>query len=244
VLKGDVPVAEVRLNVRQNRATASMDYLGLWSQVAFEEGAEYVAFCKGASRDPAVLLRDDDGCERLVPASEVLEDVQAAVGAEEHDAGVTKVTKEAWTDRSRRGPVYARWLWDRLAPEALRAPSGFEPIARLIEDPETAQPAREAYVQAAYQALMESSAPVARQRARLVRALFSVLQLPAAQGMASNVEGVLLRNLLHLDHEPGTPPASEVFRDRPKDRAAAQSTLRSRPPSAARDRLLHWIEAN
>src|SRR5437868_3719473 len=110
VLKGAVPVGDVLVTVTQNRGVASMDYLGLWSHVPIEQGTEFVAFCKGTSHDATLLLRDDKDCEHLVPAHPALEDVQAAVFAEERDAGVADVGREAFAERAKRGSIYARWV--------------------------------------------------------------------------------------------------------------------------------------
>jgi hypothetical protein len=241
VLKGQVPVGTVVVTATQKRAIAQMDYLGLWSHVPLDQGTEFVAFCKGASDDAAVLLRDDEGTEQLVPAHPALEDVRAAVSMEDRDAGVADVAREAFAQRSKRGLVYARWVWDRLAPEALRAASGFEPIARLVEDPETAEAARDAYVQAAYVGLAQAPFPVPRQTARLARALFRVLRIPSAARMRSYLEGTVLSNLLHLDGDPGGPTADDVFRGHPEERADAVATVRAQEPSPERDRLLSWV---
>lgn len=242
VLKGEVPAGEVQLEVKQVTAEVPMDAPTLWSQVPLEEGVQLVAFCKGASRDPAVLLRDEAGCEQLLPVHPALEDVQAAVAAEAGEAGHAGIASEAWAQRAARGTVYARWLWDRLAPEALRAAPGLEPLARLIEDAETAQPAREALIQAVYQGLQEAPSPVPRQKQRLVRALLKAAQLPGAQAMRRNLEGVLLRNLLRLDRGPGAPPAAEVFHHHADERKAALASVRAEPASVDRDRLLQWLQ--
>lgn len=93
----------------------------------------------------------------------------------------------------------------------------------------------------AYERLQEAREPLEQQRALLARALLRVLAVPRASGFHPNAEGVLLRNLLHLDRGPGSPPADEAFRQHAQERKAAAAVLRARPPSAMRDRLLQWL---
>lgn len=238
-LKGEVKPRETVFTVEQRRADVVMDYLGLWSSVPLEKGQRLLAFSGGSSHDPAELLREGT-CEQLMVPDGALEDTRAAIALEARDPPFPEVIAAAGKTMANGGPIFARWLWDRATPEALRSASAFDSVATLIEDPRVREPAREALATAAYKTILASGP--APQRMRLVRALLRVLALPSATSLHPNAETVLLRNLLHLDRGEGTPAARAVFAGHEEERKAALATVRARPASPARDRLLGWLE--
>jgi hypothetical protein len=240
-LKGAVrqkPGEEFSLRVQQRRARVTMDYLGLWSRDGVQPGARFLAFCRGQSQDAAQLLTEEH-CEQLLEPTQALPDTASALRIEEQDPPIAEVLNEAFTARGSRHAIFARYVWDRVAPEALRSPAAFDRLARIIADPATSEDAREAYLAAAYEKISEARPHALAQRMRLIRALFEVLALPHAPH--ANIQGVLLRNLIELDKPGGALTADEVFGGSAKEREQAQATVRARPPSPARDSLLQWL---
>lgn len=241
VLKGDVAAREVTIRVVQRRADAVMDDLGLWFDVPLAPDLRLVAFSNSPSRDPLEILQEGP-CNRLLVDPAEIGEAREAIELEARDPPLGEILREAHDQRARRGPLFVRWLWDRMEPEAIRSANAFGQLTALIADEKTDERARETLANIAYQRLQEAQIPLPRQRDLLVRALLRVLAVPKASGFHGNAEGVLLRNLLHLDHGEGSPPATAVFAGHAGERKAALATLRARPASPARDRLVAWLE--
>jgi hypothetical protein len=240
VLKGDVVAREGTIRIEQRRADAVMDYLGLWFGVALEPGTKLVAFSSSPSHELAEILREGP-CNQLLTEAAEIADARRAVELEETDASLADVLREAWEKRAERGDVFVRWVWDRAEPEAFRSASAFGQLAEMVADEKTGERARETIANVMYQKLEEAPAPMPKQRAVLVRALLRVLAVPKAAGFHGNAEDVLLRNLLSLDKPKPRASADEVFRGRAEERAKAVATLKARPKSVGRDRLLAWL---
>jgi hypothetical protein len=241
VLKGEVAAREATLRIEQRRADAVMDYLGLWFNVPLEKGLKLIAFSSSPSRELLEVLREGPCNQLLTEAGEVAE-ARATIALEERDPPIGEIFREASDKRAERGPLFVRWLWDRTEPEAMRSPAAFGQLAQLIGDEKTEELARETLANVAYQRLQQAQVPLPKQQALLVRALLRALAVPKASGFHANAEGVLLRNLLHLDRGEGEPPAAAVFAGHEAERKAALATVHARPAGAAHDRLLSWLE--
>ena len=240
-LKGEVLARDATVQIEQRRADAVTDSLGLWYQVPVEAGQQLVAFSTSSSHEPAEILREGP-CNQLLTTEAEIADARFALECESRDLPLSELLALVFEQRHERGPVFMRWLWDRTEREALRSPRAFGQLAGLIFDSRTGEAARETLANVAYQSLQATEAPVEKQRALLVRTLLRVLALPGAAGFHQNAEGVLLRNLLHLDREP-LMTADRVFHDAPAERKAALGVVQARPASVARERLLGWLRA-
>ena len=241
VLKGEVAAREVTIRIEQRRADAVMEDLGLWFGVALEPGLRFDALSSSRSRDAAEVMREGPCNQLLLDPAEIAE-ARAALDLEARDPPLGDILRDAWENRAGHGPIFARWLWDRTEPEAMRSANAFGRLADLVADAKTDERARETLANLAYQRLQEAQVPLPDHRASLVRALVRALAVPKAGGFHANAEGVLLRNLLALERGQGEPPASAVFARHAEERKAAVRVLRARPAGLSRDRLLSWLE--
>ncbi len=241
VLKGEVAPRQVTIQVEQRRADAVMEDLGIWFGVALEPGLRFVALSASPSRDPVEVLREGP-CDRLLTDPVDIAQAKQALELETRDPPIGDVLRDAWEKRAQAGPIFARWLWDRAQPEAMRSANAFARVADLVADDKTEESGRETLANLAYQRVQETQPPAPEHRAILARALVRVLGVPKAAGFHSNAEGVLLRNLLGLDRGQGHPPASVVFARHADEWKAALKVVRARPAGVSRDRLLAWLE--
>jgi hypothetical protein len=226
ILKGEVRQAvqePFELTVRQRRpeGTRIQDYLGLWSHVALEEGAELLAFCRGESDDARALLTEE-GCEQLLDRpQEALEDARAALALEAEGLPALEILARAENLAGRHGPVFARYVVARsrivpfapafaTAPEDTMAmsamapepPAGeaFEALVRRLEDPRTAPLARDAYLRSIVEELGLTSPPPPARVTRLIEALQRLLEMPEAGDLRETIQDVYLPNLRRMEH--------------------------------------------
>lgn len=228
ILKGEVSQAvqePFELTVRQRRPEGMrvQDYLGLWSHVALEEGAELLAFCRGVSDDARALLTEE-GCEQLLDRPrEALEDARAALALEAEGLPALEILARAEDLAGRHGPVFARYVVARsrivpFAPAFAPAPEdtmpmsamsamvpeppageAFEALVRRLEDPRTAPLARDAYLRSIVEELGLTSPPPLARVARLIEALNRLLQMPEAAPLHSTIQEVYLPNLQRME---------------------------------------------
>lgn len=262
VLKGEV---EQPLNQSfdfkvQQRGTGGYrvtDYYGLWSMVQLTDGVRYVAFCHGLSRDPRILLNQDN-CEQLVSPGSALEDTRAAMALEKADSR-REVLSAAADTAGKHGEVFARYVAARIKhpltavpPSGQRAlavdkaappsDSAFESLITLLEASETTDQAREAYLTSIYEEVTMKPGTPGEQVSRLIRALFKLLTTPEAASLHKNIREVYLPNLLGLKVPPLRYPVTQVFQDRNDERLAMLSSLQQAPADQAAPQLIQWLE--
>lgn len=223
------------LHLSQHRSDSIIDspVPGAWSEQQLEKGREAVVAGAGAS-----LLAALEEPQQVLPKKAAPE-VRLVSRAEEERLGAPEVVKEAKANAGALDFVFAIWLWARHGERALVDPATADAVFSLLELPELGESARVTLVvEAVGRAGSAQSTYLAGTR-RLTRALFKLLAVPAAKGMADNVVAVDLPALLRL-HNPPPVPTSLLLDD--AEREAARRRLQAYSGKADARPLAAWLE--
>lgn len=225
ILKGRVrqqPGASLVLSVTLRDSLRPQGDPGPWSRQPLSNGQQLLAFCEGAAEDARVLLSEEQ-CESLQPAERALSDVQRAMVLERGHSSVSRILDVAEKDAATLGDIFARYVWAKALPrgeeaqfqavgltppEAARRASfdrkteaagqAFGRLMALLAGAETSERARAAYLACAMNTVNLMSPPPWTWEMQLIRALFTLLELPQAGTQRPAVGQVYLPNLLGL----------------------------------------------
>jgi hypothetical protein len=241
VLKGKIaqkPHDPLDLTVEQRGSPdgIELDYYGLWSHIPLASGSEFIAFCHGNSADVSVLLKDDTHCDRLTPATgRILSDTRAALMLESKHPSVEQVMESLTHGASEAGDVFARYAWEKIAPNAL-SPAVFPRLLDLIQSPRTNDQLRDAIAVSLYDKVTESNSPQKTQEISLIRALVTLLAKAEPSDTEETVAEVYLPNLLGLHHKKPKYSPQDIFPG-PERRSEAARLMQKFPQS----KLNAWI---
>jgi hypothetical protein len=238
VLKGKVqqqPGESFALTVTLRDSLRPQGDPGPWSRQPLTTGQQLVAFCEGAADDARVLLAEEH-CETLLAAEMVLNDVQCAMALERSRSSVSRILDKAQKNTANLGDIFARYVWAKTLPrgeEAQFQAVGLAPLvggesasfdrkteaagqvfARLMEllaGAPTDERARAAYLACAMNTINLMSPPPWNWEIHLIRALFTLLELPQAAAQRSAVGQVYLPNLLGLHGPSPRYQTEEIF---------------------------------
>lgn len=243
VLKGTLDAAaqkpvELAVNQRGRPDGIVMDYYGLWSHIHIADGTELVAFCDGSSQHADILLKNDTHCHRLVPATHsVISDIRAALQVESlhvsRDESVALFQKAA----SGAGDIFARYMWEKLAPEALQ-PVVFPRLINILTSSGTSNVVRDVLVSSLYDKITSSNSTPVENQVGFIRALIAILEKPGSGELDEHIVQMYLPNLLGLRKSRPTYSFADIYPDR-KDRDKAAALVQKFPQS----KLNMWIDA-
>jgi hypothetical protein len=245
VLKGrmkEEPGARFDVEVTQSATTTGRlaPMPGVWSDRPLSGGTEWLAFSSGPD-GPAARLVEDPACLMLTPASSQA-GVRLAVRAEEEPKMNAAEACAAAASMARDlDDIFADYLWSRWGEEAMRDPKTFEEIARLIENPNLAGPARAMLIDKANSELAAVEPTPIPQVARMAKVLFLLLSLRAATDLHDEIIENDLPSLLNLESAGHPRKAADLFRGDPKGREMAEKALRDYKGSASTATLVKWL---
>lgn len=226
---------ELVLHVRQDRSDSRVyrPVPGAWSEQLLEKEREVVVAGVGASLAAALVEP-----QQVLPAKAALE-VRLVARAEEERLDAVATASEAKAIPAAIDFVFVQWLWARQGERALVDPAAADAVFSLLELPEVGDSARVMLiVEAVGRAGSAQKTYIAGTR-RLTRALFALLALPAAKGVADNAVTVDLPALLRLNNPPPV-PRSLVLDDKQRD--AARKSVEAYPGGADTKPLMAWLD--
>lgn len=220
-----------------------MDYYGLWSHVALTRGAQFVAFCTGASRDAAALLMDDS-CEQLVDPTTALADVKAAIELEQQSLTTGDLIRRGTELAVQRGAILARYVWARTRSYTLKEFDVFESIVRIIEASHTTAQSREAYLTLINEDLGLQDPALTQWETRTILMMFRLLTIPEAEAVRGPIKEIYLPNMLGLQAEAARYSADDIFKGLESERQKALAVLSEVIETEVQVALIQWLKGN
>ena len=146
-------------------------------------------------------------------------------------------------ETARLDPIFAEFLWERYADEAMASQRAFDSLAEFSERKELTPRTRQALIDGGYRVVSLRGDEAPGRGQRLALTMCRVLLMPEAADLHENLIGTYLPNLLGLTSGLPPQPASRVFEDREAERKAVEAFLRRHGTDADAGPLLDWIQA-
>jgi hypothetical protein len=245
-LKGDVGEpsgSHVSLTVNQFESVGRVVAVpGHWSGKGLNRDAEFVVFSRAATSHVAEALAESSVL-RVIPAAEVLPDLDLALAAEAQQQPVGALINRARERVASLGPLFADYLNARL-PEVLFAdPASFDGIMGLVEDPRCPTSFKQVLLRNVFAKLVATGSAPQHFTSRLAITGFRLIGSDAPAPIPGQLIGTYLPNLLGFVGQARQQSANDVFREFPNDRASAERALSRHANTPGADRLLAWLRS-
>lgn len=215
---------------------------GVWSGVDVSEGARVVVFSRSTSSSMSDVLQERM-TERVVPDRASVAAVELAMAAERDHLSLPATLDRAHASRASLGALFAEYVNARLGEVLFADPVGFNAVASFVESSTVPVQVRGIVLRELFARFIQADPAPAPFVDRLALASFRVLGQADAQLLHGELVSVLLPNLLGVRGGAAKRSATEVFRDAPADRAAAERALASLPDTRAAQPMLAWIRS-
>jgi hypothetical protein len=215
---------------------------GSWSRVPVDPGTELVTFAESASPRAERVL-EEPACKLVLPAEQVLPGLRIAAQALGGDLPLARTLELAAPVTAKLDPLFAEFLWERYADDALASQRAFDSLAEFSERKELAPRTRQALIDDGYRLVSLRGDETPDRGRRLALTMFRTLLMPEAADLHENLIGTYLPNLLGITSGLPRQPASKVFEDRDSERDAVQAFLRHHGTDADATPLLEWIRS-
>lgn len=247
VWKGDIPESmgkriETNLHQWQPAGPRFFKVPGVWSGQSLEPGARFVVFCgAGASSLAEWLL--EPVCQQVETAEVALPDLELAALAGHPPLRLPELIARSFSRRASFDYLFAQYVSARLPELLYPRLDDFEPLTRLLEDPQLAQRARWILLTDLYsQFLLRDPAPITFVE-RLVASTFRILALPEGSTLRAPMIGTYIPNLVGLKGGAAPKPASQVFEGKTEDRRFATQVLATCSGVAGVERIAQWLQS-
>jgi hypothetical protein len=214
---------------------------GSWSRVPIDPGTELVTFSESGSQRAEQVL-EEPGCKLVLPAEQALPGARIAAQALRDDLLLARTLELAAPLTEKLDPVFAGFLWERYADEAMASQRAFDALAEFSERKGLGLRTRQELIEGLDTLVSMRGDETPRRAQRLALTMFRVLLMPEAAALHENLIGTDLPNLLGISSGLPPQPASRVFEDQEPLRAAAEAFLRQHGTDADATPLLEWIK--
>ena len=245
VLKGEIeehPGEQLHLKVIQYSSGSPRKPAapGIWSNIALDEGAELIAFCRSTNRKATALL-DENSCLEVMPAQDEVDDVRLALQAEREELSPPALIGLARQHASELGYVFTRYLWAKVAQTAVSDAKTFELLLQFLELPELSLIARWTLLNSVYSAVLRLTPPPQPLYSRLAVTMFRLIGVAGDPTVTDNIIQVFLPNLLGLQSGLPRKEATDLLREFQDERPKLEQVLRSYQGNASTNDLLAWL---
>jgi hypothetical protein len=138
-------------------------------------------------------------------------------------------------------PIFAEFLWEHYADEAMASQRAFDSLAEFSERKGFPVRTRQALIDGGYRLVSMRGDDTPERGRRLALTMCRVLLMPEAADLHENLIGTYLPNLLGISSGLPPQPASKVFEDRESERSAVEAFLRHGTVADAAP-ILEWIQ--
>ena len=213
---------------------------GSWSRVPIDPGTELVTFAESASQRAERVL-EEPACTLVLPAEEVLPGLRIAAQALAKDLPLSKTLDLAAPVTAKLDPIFAEFLWEHYADDAMASQRAFDSLADFSERKGLTPSTRQGLIDGGYRLVSLRADETPERGQRLALTMCRVLLMPQAADLHENLIGTYLPNLLGITS--GLPPqaASRVFEDHESERKAVEAFLRRHGTDADATPILDWI---
>jgi hypothetical protein len=213
---------------------------GSWSPVPLDPGTELVAFAESASRRAESVL-EEPACKLVLPAEQVLPGLRIAAEALNNDLPLPRTLDLAAPVGAKLDPIFAEFLWEHYADEAMASQRAFDSLAEFSERKGFPVRTRQALIDGGYRLVSMRGDDTPERGRRLALTMCRVLLMPEAADLHENLIGTYLPNLLGISSGLPPQPAAKVFEDRESERSAVEAFLRHGTVADAAP-ILEWIQ--
>src|SRR5207248_2256976 len=150
---------------------------GSWSRIPIDPGTELVAFAESASGRAERVL-EEPACRLVLAAEEVLPGLRIAAQALAKDLPLSQTLDLAALLMAKLDPIFAEFLWERYADDAMASQRAFDLLADFSERKGLAPSTRQALIDGGYRLVSLRADETPERGQRLALTMCRVLLIP------------------------------------------------------------------